>query len=902
MKKIILLATLFLTSNALADYKIFIQSAKLDLPVSDSVLEPDAPEEPSEYIPEYIPEPDPWEPPSGVPAMHPNGVTVACLNMPNGEEFELNDKTYRVVYTKEDAVTYASTACTSNVTDMRSAFENATNFNSDISHWDTSKVTNMYRMFINAENFNRDISNWDVSKVSNMYQMFYGASKFNQDLSGWDTENISDMRYMFYDADAFNYNLNDWCVSQFSSEPYLFNANANNFSQSNEPLWGICPQNANKVEGASLDGNAVTVKCDGMPSGETIKIYDSFYRVTNTVEDAIHYTKSGKKVCTSNITDMSYMFQHNLNATPPKDNDTFNEDISHWDTSNVTNMRNMFENATNFNSDISHWDTSKVTNMYRMFINAKNFNRDISNWDVSKVSNMYQMFYGASKFNQDLSGWDTENVSDMRYMFYDADAFNYNLNEWCVSQFDSEPYLFNANANNFSQSNEPLWGICPQNANKVEGASLDGNGVTVKCDGMPNGETIEVNGQLYRITNTVDEAVHYTKQGKKVCTSNITDMSYMFQHNLNATPPKDNDTFNEDISHWDTSNVTNMRNMFENATNFNSDISHWDTSKVTNMYRMFINAKNFNRDISNWDVSKVSNMYQMFYGASKFNQDLSGWDTENVSDMRYMFYDADAFNYNLNDWCVSQFSSEPYLFNANANNFSQSNEPLWGICPQNANKVEGASLDGNAVTVKCDGMPNGETIEVNGQLYRITNTVDEAVHYTKQGKKVCTSNITDMSYMFQHNLNATPPKDNDTFNEDISHWDTSNVTNMRNMFENATNFNSDISHWDTSKVTNMYRMFLNAENFNRDIGNWDVSKVSNMYQMFYTAKKFNQDLSGWDTENVSDMRYMFYDADAFNYNLNDWCVSQFSSEPYLFNANANNFSQSNEPLWGEPCN
>ena len=238
MKKIILLASLFLTSNALADYKIFIQSAKLDLPVSDSVSESDAPEEPSDYIPEYIPEPAPWEPPSGVPALHPNGVTVACLNMPNGEEFELNGKTYRVVYSKEDAANYASTACTSNVTDMRSAFENATYFNSDISHWDTSKVTTMYRMFKNAENFDRDIGNWDVSKVINMYQMFYATKKFNQDLSSCNTANVGNMTYMFYDADAFNRNLNDWCVSQFSSEPYRFNLSAANFSQDEEPLWG----------------------------------------------------------------------------------------------------------------------------------------------------------------------------------------------------------------------------------------------------------------------------------------------------------------------------------------------------------------------------------------------------------------------------------------------------------------------------------------------------------------------------------------------------------------------------------------------------------------------------------------------------------------------------------------
>jgi surface protein len=39
----------------------------------------------------------------------------------------------------------------------------------------------------------------------------------------------------------------------------------------------------------------------------------------------------------------------------------FNEDISKWDVSNVTDMRHMFDNAESFNEDISKWDVSNVT-------------------------------------------------------------------------------------------------------------------------------------------------------------------------------------------------------------------------------------------------------------------------------------------------------------------------------------------------------------------------------------------------------------------------------------------------------------------------------------------------------------------------------------------------------------
>ena len=67
-----------------------------------------------------------------------------------------------------------------------------------------ARVTNLSRMFANASNFNLDISGWDTSGVTSMYQMFVSASSFNQNLSGWNTANVTNMAEMFSAAYALS--------------------------------------------------------------------------------------------------------------------------------------------------------------------------------------------------------------------------------------------------------------------------------------------------------------------------------------------------------------------------------------------------------------------------------------------------------------------------------------------------------------------------------------------------------------------------------------------------------------------------------------------------------------------------------------------------------------------------
>lgn len=72
-----------------------------------------------------------------------------------------------------------------------------------------------------------------------------------------------------------------------------------------------------------------------------------------------------------------------------KGTESFNQDISNWDVSNVKDMEEMFRYAIAFNQDISNWNTGNVENMKKMFNGATAFDQDISSWDVNNVKSGY---------------------------------------------------------------------------------------------------------------------------------------------------------------------------------------------------------------------------------------------------------------------------------------------------------------------------------------------------------------------------------------------------------------------------------------------------------------------------------------------------------------------------------
>ena len=186
---------------------------------------------------------------------------------------------------------------------------------------------------------------------------------------------------------------------------------------------------------------------------------------------------------------------------------------------------------------------------------------------------------------------------------------------------------------------------------------LDSNGTTVKAyECAEVGETGVINGVTYTLVDEamLREMVANEEDVTKAVTTRVTDMSLIFNGEVTS--------FNQDISNWDVSNVTDMSNMFIYANAFNQDISSWDLSNVTDMNGMFAYATAFNQPIGNWNMSNVGNTYAMFLGASSFNQPIGSWDVSSVLDMYGMFYEATVFNQDISNWNINAVNDMEVMF------------------------------------------------------------------------------------------------------------------------------------------------------------------------------------------------------------------------------------------------
>lgn len=147
----------------------------------------------------------------------------------------------------------------------------------------------------------------------------------------------------------------------------------------------------------------LTVKGNGRPKslilGHNTKVSDN---ITEIVID----------IDTSNITNMCQMFDRMRSVNKI----TFKR----FDTSNVEEMDGMFEDCSNLaNLDVNTFNTSKVTSMNRMFKRCGRLNYlDLSTFNVNNLKSMDEMFEGCINLAQlNISTWDTPNLLKLNSAF-----------------------------------------------------------------------------------------------------------------------------------------------------------------------------------------------------------------------------------------------------------------------------------------------------------------------------------------------------------------------------------------------------------------------------------------------------------------------------------------------------
>ena len=357
----------------------------------------------------------------------------------------------------------------------------------------------------------------------------------------------------------------------------------------------------------------------------------------------------------------------------------FTLDVTKFNTANVTSMCDMFGMCSSLTSlDVTHFNTEKVTNMNSMFENCSSLTSlDVTNFNTAEVTGMYNMFSNCVALTSlYLTNFNTENVTDMGNMFFGCSSLTtiYASSKFVTPQVSNSSGMF---YNCEKLKGEEVWAkdkATDKTYAKIEGGYFSGGIPRVKyADGtltffLTSKETLGENEYgIYGLGAKPDwvwKNPNVTKVTKVVfdpafANARPTNCYAWFQDYVNLTSI-------EGIEYLNTSQVTDMHNMFYNCYHLQTtDFSGFDTRKVKDMSCMFYNCSSLKSlDISNFNTSEVTDMRGMFEGCIGLTSlDLSLLNTSKVSIMVSMFQSCiNLLSVNLSGWDTRNVKSMTQMF------------------------------------------------------------------------------------------------------------------------------------------------------------------------------------------------------------------------------------------------
>ena len=529
----------------------------------------------------------------------------------------------------------------------------------------------------------------NTAEVKDMSRMFFGCSGLTSlDLSHFNTQNVTGMSYMFsgcsglpsLDVSNFNTQKVTDMYGMFSGCSGLTSLDLSNFNTQNV---------TNMSEMFS--------SCSGLPS-----------------LDLSHFN-------TQNVTDMSEMFS-GCSGLPSLD-------LSHFNTQNVTNMSWMFRGCSGLPSlDVSHFNTQNVTNMRQMFSGCSGLpSLDVSHFNTQKVTYMSEMFRDCSGLTSlDLKNFNTKKVTEMREMFSGCRALTtiHCNKSWrngrSEKMFDGCVQLKGAVAYDVNKTDDrmdnPETGYFTRGVEAYVAQSADKTTLTFYYDalrGSRTGKTWDIEGA------NMEEGDTYPTWGRTGGEAHRTTTRVVFDASFREFRPTTTSrwftycevlTQIEGLEYLNTSEVTNMREMFYNCSGLTSlDVSHFNTQNVTDMRRMFSGCSGLTSlDVSHFNPQNVTDMGGMFYKCSGLTSlDVSNFNTQNVTYMQFMFSGCSALttiNSNTAWQCptsVNMFAGCEQLkgavpYDENKTNFTMAN-PETGYFTAKPTAVESVRFGADSV-------------------------------------------------------------------------------------------------------------------------------------------------------------------------------------------------------------
>ena len=835
-------------------------------------------------------------------------------------------------------------------------FDGCEIYNQPMGEWRTRKAKNMTAMFANCQQFDQDITKWCVPEIPSKPTDFDKQTAFQD-------EDLKQPDWGTCDPYERSFNLVSGGTAAFfhgriSKDIYITYPDGRELeikASNNEFSLKIDANGWYGVDGLEHFSSIRWSTNQGSNYTGQLRFADNF-DVSNVSDFSKCFDGYGGMKDDANIgrwdvskaTNMHSMFRGCKNLFWRKEGSDYsispdwpsiqgdpNCDISAWDMSKVTDMSQMFKNcqappksAGNRRRGVPtwNWDTSNVTNMYEMFMYfSERHMPDVGNWDVTKVTNMArtmmrvtfetaaekgdtfkpqiwgpdsvqldrwdpvecvnfnEFFLNTTTAGQNNQGgdrgtgtWRTPKAKHMVRMFKDSYARD-DLSDWCVPLIKSRPegfsYLTKPNDPNGYLGGKPGWGTCA--------AGLYKNPL-IAAYGTESRNIVQVGGEVDKLrdaTTLPDPTWLPTEESWEVGDnadpddSSWTDISGSSGPTLIVDAAQDGKyvrlrqrltlksvvtlNFRDHMHMWttrkpfgtlatrdDTGDTVWMSNISQYTPPGDAGWTEYETFYSPNPPVEF---EAFSNPIKVQPVPAGDVIVAVTWKSPNNGQTFKVSGEKTTAGKIYY---EDGTEYDIGPGAFS------HIFN------------ITGVWVIESDDLTSLSFAGTTAEFSLE-----PTMSYMGSIVDASRMFEDCRYYTQSLDWWDTQYVTDMSHMFSNAVNYVG---------DVSNWDTTSVTDMSYMFNEAHEFDGDLSAWDVTNVTNMKAMFSYTRAFDQSLTDWDVSNVTDMSEMFWSARAFNASLKEWDVLAVENMARMFQDAKVFNENLYFWEPNGCTNMDYMF--------------------